>query len=320
MVARLNAVTPLPVIMIAGPTASGKSALAESLIEDVDVELISVDSALVYRGMDIGSAKPDAPTRLHCRYHLIDLLEPEQSYSAAEFVNDAKRLIDDVHARQRIPVLVGGTMLYYRALIQGLSDLPASDPATRQQLQTELAERGLLAMHAELARVDPIAAQRIHANDPQRTLRALEVFRMTGQPMSALQTVWKENRKEPDYQRLCFALTPDRAWLHGRIAMRFQQMLEAGFLDEVQNLMARPQLSIEHASMRAVGYRQAWEHLRGDYDMAALIERGVAATRQLAKRQCTWLRGDAVWQTLDGQLSKQRETILQNLSNPRRSS
>jgi tRNA dimethylallyltransferase len=299
------------VLMIAGPTASGKSALAESLIADLEVELISVDSALVYQGMDIGSAKPDKITQQRCRYHLLDLLAPEQSYSAAEFVNDATRLIAEIHARGRLPVLVGGTMLYYRALIQGLSDLPASDALTRQQLLNELAERGLPAMHAELAKLDPIAAQRIHANDPQRTMRALEVFRMTGQPMSSLQTVWKEKRKEPNYQRHCFALMPDRAWLHARIAIRFQQMLDAGFLSEVRTLMGRPQLSIDHTSMRAVGYRQAWEHLRGDYDLAALIERGVAATRQLAKRQYTWLRGDPIWQVLDQQLSKQREIILQ---------
>jgi tRNA dimethylallyltransferase len=288
-----------PIIHIAGPTASGKSALAERLCAQFDAELISVDSVLIYRGMDIGSAKPGLKAIQDYRYHLIDILDPEQSYSAAQFFADATRLIADIRARGRLPILVGGTMLYLRTLTHGISNVPSTDPELRAALQLELAQRGLAAMHAELASVDPKAAQRIHANDPQRTLRALEVFRQTGIPLSDQQHAWQQDVRE-EANVLRFALYPDRAVLHQRIALRFQAMLEAGFLDEVRLLMQRPGLSVDHSSMRAVGYRQAWEHLRGDYDQAQFLERGIAATRQLAKRQITWIRSDPGLLRLEG--------------------
>jgi tRNA dimethylallyltransferase len=287
------------VLCLAGPTASGKSALAESLCEALNAELISVDSALIYRGMNIGSAKPDAATIARCHYQLLDLLEPEQQYSVAEFLQDAQSAIRAVLGRGRLPILIGGTMLYFRALLQGLSALPATDPALRAEFLAQLQSRGLAAMHAQLARVDPIAAARIHPNDPQRTLRALEVFHITGIAMSAQQTAWKTAQTQQEWDFCCHAIVPgERARLHQRIAERFDQMLNAGFLDEVRALMQRPGLSLEHSAMRAVGYRQAWEHLRGDFDVPSLRERAVAATRQLAKRQFTWLRGDTQWQVL----------------------
>jgi tRNA dimethylallyltransferase len=302
-----------PIIHLAGPTASGKSALAEKLCEQFDLELISVDSALVYRGMDIGSAKPDAATIERCRYHLIDLIDPEQSYSAAQFHADATRLIAEIHARGRNPVLVGGTMLYLRTLTHGLSDLPSTDPQLRAALQIELSERGLPALHAELAQVDPVAAARIHANDPQRILRALEVFRQTGVAISKQQSAWKQTVSEsPQIKR--FAIYPDRALLHQRIAKRFEQMLDSGFLDEVRTLMQRPHLTLDHSSMRAVGYRQAWEFLRGDFDHKQLVERGIAATRQLAKRQITWIRSDPGLMRLEGTEQENLAVLVRTLS------
>jgi tRNA dimethylallyltransferase len=301
-----------PILHLCGPTASGKSQLAEQLHQHFDVELISVDSALIYRGMDIGSAKPDAVIQQSCRYHVLDLIDPEQSYSAAQFVSDANRAIAAIHARGRIPVLVGGTMLYFRALIQGLSDLPATDPALRALLRQELATRGLAELHAELARVDPLAAARIHPNDPQRILRALEVFRQTGQPMSSQQQAWRDI-KSVDPTILRIALYPDRAWLHERIALRFEQMLAMGFLDEVRALMRRPGLTLDHPAMRAVGYRQAWQHLSGEFDLGELKLRGVAATRQLAKRQITWIRSDPGLLRLEGDLAQNFDALCHAL-------
>ena len=303
----------IPILHLCGPTASGKSALAEKLAEQFDVELISVDSALVYRGMDIGSAKPDAETLRRCHYHLIDLIEPEASYSAAKFVADANALIVEIQSRGRIPILVGGTMLYFRALTQGLSDLPSTEPALRAQLLQELESRGLSALHAELAQVDPAAAARIHPNDPQRTVRALEVFRQTGVPLSTQQLAWRSLAPVPE-NVLRFALYPDRAWLHERIALRFQQMLDAGFLEEVRTLMARPDLTVEHTSMRAVGYRQAWQHLSGEFDANELVLRGVAATRQLAKRQITWIRSDPGLVRLQGSVEENYDAVCAKLA------
>ena len=303
----------IPILHLCGPTASGKSALAEKLAEQFDVELISVDSALVYRGMDIGSAKPDAETLRRCHYHLIDLIEPEASYSAAKFVADANALIVEIQSRGRTPILVGGTMLYFRALTQGLSDLPSTEPALRAQLLQELESRGLSALHAELAQVDPAAAARIHPNDPQRTVRALEVFRQTGVPLSTQQLAWRSLAPVPE-NVLRFALYPDRAWLHERIALRFQQMLDAGFLEEVRTLMARPDLTVEHTSMRAVGYRQAWQHLSGEFDANELVLRGVAATRQLAKRQITWIRSDPGLVRLQGSVEENYDAVCAKLA------
>lgn len=274
-----------------GPTASGKTAAALALAQQRAVEVISVDSALVYRGMDIGSAKPDPAERAAVPHHLIDIRDPWDTYSAADFATDAARCIDEIAARGRVPLLVGGTGLYFRALLDGLSPMPERDPEERDRLAAELAERGSRALHAELARTDPVAAARIHPDDPQRIVRALEVFRISGRPLSA----WQADRCAPRrrFAVLKLALCPPRPLLHARIAERFAAMLDAGFLDEVRGLMAEPRLQPESPSMRAVGYRQAWEALARGHSREQLLEAGVAATRQLAKRQITWLRGEA---------------------------
>lgn len=277
-----------------GPTASGKTALAVTLVERFPLEIISVDSALVYRGMDIGTAKPDAPTLARAPHHLLDIRDPTEAYSAAAFCDDARRLMAEIIARGKVPLLVGGTMLYFRALLQGLDDLPRADSAVRQALQSEAADRGWPALHAELARIDPSTAARLAPNDSQRIGRALEVFRLTGAPMSAL--LDKASAALP-YRVLQLALVPsDRAVLHQRIEARFDAMLAQGLLDEVQTLRRSWPLSPDLPAMRAVGYRQAWACLDGDFDLKALREKGIAATRQLAKRQLTWLRSwpDAV--------------------------
>lgn len=289
----MNATLPA-LVCIVGPTAAGKSDLALALAEHADAEIVSVDSALVYRGMDIGTAKPSSGERARVRHWLIDTRDPIEAWSAADFVNDAEAAIADIEARGKRPLLVGGTMLYVRALLQGLSELPPADAPTRAQLALELVERGAAQLHAELAQVDPMAAARIHRNDPQRLLRALEVYRQTGTPISELQRAWQAAPRRPG---VLIALAPaDRALLHRRIEARFDAMLAAGFLDEVRDLMARPGMHPDLPSMRAVGYRQAWGHLAGDYDLARCRELAIFATRQLAKRQLTWLRGmEAHW-------------------------
>ncbi len=277
-----------------GPTASGKTALAVSLVERFPLEIISVDSALVYRGMDIGSAKPDAAALARAPHHLLDIRDPTAAYSAAAFCDDAHRLMADIVARGRVPLLVGGTMLYFRALLRGLDDLPRADPALRKALEAEAKARGWPALHAELAAVDPATAARLAPNDSQRIGRALEIFRLTGTPMSAL---LDRAQSELPYRVLQLALIPsDRAVLHQRIAARFDAMLAEGLVDEVEFLRRAYALSPDLPAMRAVGYRQAWAYLGGDIDMKALREQGIAATRQLAKRQLTWLRSwpDAV--------------------------
>ena len=271
-----------------GPTASGKTALAVGLVERFPVEIISVDSALVYRDMAIGTAKPDAATLARAPHHLLDIRDPTETYSAAAFCDDARRLMADIAARGRVPLLVGGTMLYFRALLQGLDDLPRADAALRKELEAEAAARGCPALHAELAAVDPATAARLAANDSQRIGRALEIFRLTGTPMSAL---LDRVQSELPYRVLQLALIPsDRAVLHQRIAARFDAMLAEGLVDEVESLRRRYALNADLPSMRAVGYRQAWAYLDGDIDQKALREQGIAATRQLAKRQLTWLR------------------------------
>ena len=277
-----------PAIFLMGPTASGKTALAVSLVEHFPLEIISVDSALVYRGMDIGTAKPDAATLARAPHHLLDIRDPTEAYSAAVFCEDARRLMAAIVTRGRVPLLVGGTMLYFRALLQGLDDLPRADAALRQQLETEAAARGWPALHAELAQVDPATASRLAPNDSQRIGRALEIFRLTGKPMSAL--LDKVQSVLP-YRVLQLALIPsDRAVLHQRIAARFDMMLADGLLDEVESLRRRHALTPDLPAMRAVGYRQAWACLDGEIDRQELREQGIAATRQLAKRQLTWLR------------------------------
>lgn len=272
-----------------GPTASGKTDLAVALHARLPVEVISVDSALVYRGMDIGTAKPDAATLAACPHHLIDLLSPSESYSAGRFRHDALALMDGIAGRGRVPLLVGGTMLYFRALKHGLDVLPQADPALRAELDARAAREGWAALHAELARLDPVTAARLSINDSQRIQRALEVCLSTGQPLSAL-----HGRGEAGlpYRLLEIALLPeDRAWLHRRIELRFEHMLAAGLLDEVRQLRQRyPDLTPDLPSMRCVGYRQAWAHLDGETDAAGFRAQAIAATRQLAKRQITWLR------------------------------
>ncbi len=275
-------------IFLMGPTASGKTALAVGLVERFPVEIISVDSALVYRDMDIGTAKPDAATLARAPHHLLDIRDPTETYSAAAFCDDARRLMADITARGRVPLLVGGTMLYFRALLQGLDDLPRADAALRKELEGEAAARGWPALHAELATVDPATAARLAPNDSQRIGRALEVFRLTGTPMSAL---LDRVQSELPYRVLQLALIPsDRAVLHQRIATRFDAMLAEGLVDEVESLRRRYALHVDLPSMRAVGYRQAWVYLDGEIDVKGLREQGIAATRQLAKRQLTWLR------------------------------
>lgn len=282
-----------PPLCIAGPTASGKSAVALALAELVPAEIISVDSALVYRGMDIGTAKPTPAERAAVPHHLIDIRDPATPYSAAEFVRDARRLIDDIRARGRLPVLVGGTMLYFKALLHGLDELPPADAAVRRQIEARAAREGWLALHAELARVDAATAARLAPADGQRIQRALEVWQLTGRPMSALHTT-KSIASSADWTSAgrLFSLEPeDRAWLHARIAQRFDAMLAGGLVDEVRALRARGDLTPEMPSMRCVGYRQVWDTLDGRAPLDTLRERGIAATRQLAKRQLTWLRG-----------------------------
>ena len=285
-------------IAVMGPTASGKTDFAADWAQRLRTEVISVDSALVYRRMDIGSAKPDAATLARAPHRLIDLRDPHEPYSAAEFARDAIREMQDLAALGRVPLLVGGTGLYFKALLEGLSELPESEPAMREQLQGELAERGLPALHAELRRVDPVAGARIQPGDTQRTLRALEVFRLSGVPISEWQARSRGARPPFPFRVLKLVLAPkDRAVLHERIARRFHAMLAAGFIDEVRALRADPRLHPDLPSMRAVGYRQAWQHLDGATDTATFVEQGIAATRHLAKRQLTWLRGehDALW-------------------------
>ena len=288
----------LKFIALAGPTASGKTAGALALARVRPVEIVSVDSALVYRGMDIGTAKPSLAEQAAVPHHLIDILDAAQSYSAAAFVADATRLIGEIRARGALPLLVGGTMLYFKALFDGIDAMPAADAAVRARIDAEAAERGWPAMHARLAEVDPATAARLAPQDSQRIQRALEVWESSGQPLSSFHARDKNHAAKGLAGGALFSLEPtDRGWLHARIAERFDAMLAAGFLDEVRALRARGDLSLQLPSMRCVGYRQAWEMLDAcgssapdPKAMNALRERGIAATRQLAKRQITWLR------------------------------
>ncbi|MDE2187926.1 MAG: tRNA (adenosine(37)-N6)-dimethylallyltransferase MiaA [Betaproteobacteria bacterium] len=286
-----------PVRVLTGPTASGKTAAALLLARELDLEIISMDSALVYRGMDIGTAKPSPAELAQVPHHLIDIVEPTQNFSAAQFAQHARALIAEVRARGREPLVVGGTLLYLRALEQGLSELPGADPALRARLEARAALHGWGALHAELARVDPESAARIEPGDTQRIQRALEVWELSGRPLSRH---FQAAPREPRLELRVVSLEPsDRAWLHARIAERLGGMLREGLLDEVRALRARGDLHPGLASMRCVGYRQAWEHLDGLYDAAQFEARAVAATRQLAKRQLTWLRSMPGRQRID---------------------
>jgi tRNA dimethylallyltransferase len=280
-----------PTIFLMGPTASGKTGAAVHLYSKLPVEIISVDSALVFKGMNIGTAKPDAATLAAAPHHLIDMIPPTEAYSAANFRSDALRLMADITARGKIPLLVGGTMLYFKALESGLSGLPEAQPEVRAKLDAEAAQIGWPAMHEKLASIDPETAARLMPNDMQRIQRALEVYEITGETMSSLFA--KQTSEALPYKLLKIALIPsDRKVLHARIEARFEQMLKDGFVDEVRALVAKyPSLTPESTSMRCVGYRQALERLAGQYDENELRDRGIFATRQLAKRQLTWLRG-----------------------------
>ena len=283
-------------IVLMGPTASGKTALAVDWVSRYGLQIISVDSAQVYRGLDIGSAKPEAATLAQAPHRLIDIRDPHEGYSAAEFRADAVREMQAIHAAGSVPLLVGGTGLYFRALLHGLSDMPKADPAVRAAIEREAQVRGWAALHDELARVDAVSAARIPPGDTQRIQRALEVYRLTARPISEWQKAGV--RKPFGFRVLKLVVAPsDRAVLHARIALRFDQMIEMGFLDEVQRLRVDKRLHPDLPSMRAVGYRQALEHMAKGTSLSEFRERGIFATRQLAKRQLTWLRGelDARW-------------------------
>jgi len=289
----------LPVLVLAGPTGAGKTDWAIRLAESAPVEIVSVDSALVYRGLDIGTAKPARELRERVPHHLIDICEPTESYSAGRFVPDAVAAVRDVHARRRVPLLVGGTMLYLRSLLHGLATLPQADSRLRAELDARAARQGWPALHAELARLDPEAAARVAPTDSQRIQRALEVCYNTGRPISELQraTVSPLAGRRVHY----WMLAPPRAELHERIQRRFEAMMAAGFLEEVRSLRRNGALTARHPSMRAVGYRQLWAHLDGQYPLEEAVRRGVAATRQLAKRQLTWMRGEALGRWIEPQ-------------------
>lgn len=293
-------------VFLMGPTASGKTGLAVELCQRFPLEIISVDSALVYRGMDIGTAKPDAATLALAPHRLIDIRDPSEPYSAADFCADARREMDAITAAGKVPLLVGGTMLYFRSLEHGLSALPAANQQVREQLEQQAAEIGWPAMHGILQQKDPQAADRIHPNDPQRIQRALEVITLSGQSMSALHG--QTDGYSLDYRLHKIIVSPEpRSVLHERIGRRFDMMLKAGFVDEMQGLFSRPDLNANLPSMRAVGYRQAWSWLQGKCTFEEMRERAVAATRQLAKRQLTWLRRESVsiWYDLTVEGTKQ---------------
>jgi len=278
-----------PAIFLMGPTASGKTGVAVDLVRHLPVELISVDSALVFRDMDIGTAKPDAATLARAPHHLIDIIDPTEAYSAAAFRHDALRLMADITLRGKIPLLVGGTMLYFKALREGLNDLPPSNPEIRAALDAEIAQHGIEHLHNELAKIDPETAARLKPTDTQRIQRAMEIHRISGLPMSAL--IAEQQNAELPYRIIPIALIPsDRAKLHARIATRFKAMLEQGLVDELRMLREKYPLHPNMTSMRCVGYRQAWQFMEGAIDDVQLLETGIIATRQLAKRQLTWLR------------------------------
>lgn len=284
-----------PALFLMGPTAAGKTELAIYLAKHLPVEIISVDSALVYKQMDIGTAKPDAETLHQYPHHLIDIIDPTESYSAGRFRHEALELMADITRRGKIPLLVGGTMLYFKTLQYGIAQLPEADPVVREKLAKEWQQFGLVRLHQRLAGIDPVSAKRIHVNDPQRLLRALEVYEITGKTLTQLT---KDSAFSLPYRVLKVILSPfERSVLHQRIADRYQSMMRAGFIEEVRKLFERSDLNAALPAIKAVGYRQAWSHLCGEYDEEVMIEKATIATRQMAKRQLTWLRAqhDGVW-------------------------
>jgi tRNA dimethylallyltransferase len=303
-------------LFLMGPTGAGKSDLALELARRFPFEIVSVDSAQVYRGMDIGTAKPDVATRAIVPHHLIDIRDPEWNYSAGDFLREAGAAMREIWRRGRQPLLVGGTMLYFHALSDGLAELPQADPEVRAQIDARAAELGWAALHAELARVDPAAAARIHVNDPQRIQRALEVYRVTGRPITGLQQ--NRDRVTENMSVVEFAIAPrERSTLHTRIEARFKSMMAAGFIEEVERLRQRSALTAEHPSMRAVGYRQVWRFLAGQCSLLEAEKQALAATRQLAKRQLTWLRRRQTTTWLDSMHPDLTSTISHALSKSR---
>ncbi|WP_028357061.1 tRNA (adenosine(37)-N6)-dimethylallyltransferase MiaA [Brackiella oedipodis] len=305
------------IICLTGPTAAGKSAAVLAASQRYAIEIINVDSATIYKDMDIGTAKPSQAERQQSTQHLLDILEPEQSWSVADFCASTLQLIADIQDRGHIPLLAGGTMMYFKALREGLHDLPQADAKLRQQLSEEAEQHGWPHMHQRLQALDPITAQRLAPNDSQRIQRALEVSLLSGQAMSTL--LAKTPPKQHAYEFVTISFEPsDRSQLHARIAQRFEQMIAAGFLQEVERLYQRPQLHADLPSIRCVGYRQLWQHLAGDYDLQTAIDKGIAATRQLAKRQITWLRSqderiqiDCLQEKAPQQFVEQMQRILQ---------
>lgn len=301
----------LPILCLAGPTASGKSASTHILAQHWPIEVIVMDSATIYRDMDIGTAKPSAEEQAAIPHHLLDIRDPAESYSAAEFATDATRLIQEIRARGHYPVLCGGTMLYYKALREGLNDLPQADPAIRQQLDERAQEISWPGMHEELTRIDPVTAARLAPRDSQRIQRALEIFHISGKTMSD----WLKDKAQPQegsHQYVTMSLEPeDRSWLHKRIAVRYHDMIEQGLLQEVEKLYQRPDLHPGLPSIRCVGYRQLWSYLDGEVSLDLAIEQAIAATRQLAKRQLTWLRSEPERQQFNCQNPQAAEQIVQ---------
>ncbi|GGI70611.1 tRNA dimethylallyltransferase [Shewanella hanedai] len=298
------------ILTLMGPTASGKTALAIELVEQHNCEIISVDSALIYRGMDIGSAKPTAEELSKAPHRLINIRDPLESYSAADFRCDALLAIEDILAKGKTPLLVGGTMMYFKALLEGLSPLPAADDSIRVQIKIESEEHGWQYLHDELKRIDPVSAERIHPNDPQRLSRAIEVYRISGKSLTELTKI----KAEPlPYDVVQFAISPkDRKVLHLSIEERFKLMLNQGFVEEVQSLRERNELHIDLPSMRCVGYRQCWQYLDGEYDYDNMVEKAIVATRQLAKRQLTWLRGWPELNWLESGVDSNLTTVLRH--------
>lgn len=301
-------------ICLMGPTASGKTALAIDFVQHYPCEIISVDSAQIYRGMDIGTGKPDVETLARAPHHLLDILDPAEAYSAADFRQDALTLIQEIRSRGNLPLLVGGTMLYFKVLRDGLAAMPVADAVVRDSIEAQAKAEGWAAIHAELAKVDPESAARIHPNDPQRLQRALEVYRVTGRTLSELhaeEAAQCEQDRKPPFNFVFCAIQPqDRSVLHGKIAERFRQMLADGFVDEVRMLKERGDLNLSIPSMRSVGYKQVWQHLEGDLTYEEMVDRSIIATRQLAKRQLTWLRS---WENLQGLSESLKESHSQLL-------